>query len=58
MKTQVKTFKVYYHTHEIVFEADDIVTYDSDPTLNFFLKNENCIACVPKTCPYTVIAVK
>lgn len=55
MKTNVKTFKVYYHTHEIIFEADEITTFNDDPSVLWFYKNDNLIACVPKTCPYTVI---
>jgi hypothetical protein len=48
----MKTYKVYYHTHEIIFEADNVVGHDDR---NVFFKNENLIAVVPLSCPFTII---
>lgn len=48
----MKTYKVYYHAHEIAFEADSI---NVDDIKVFFYKNGNLIAAIPNTCPYIVI---
>lgn len=48
----MKTYKVYYHTHEIIFEA---TTYGVDENKVYFYKNNNLIAAIPHSCPYTII---
>jgi len=51
----MKTYKIYYYTHEIVFEADAVHFTDGKM---FFYKGETFIASIPDTCPYTIIGIK
>lgn len=51
----MKTYKVFYHDRDIFIEADDMQFSDS---YAIFFKGGSKIAYVPKSCPFTIIAVK
>jgi len=51
----MKTYKAYYHNQEIIFESDSVKV---EETKVLFYKNNNLIAAIPHSCPYTVIGIK